>query len=292
MCRINRHALPDYIPEPIAREIRQRCGFGCVICRKDPTFEDAQRHDPNCIVLLCGGCHDRVTRDSFQKIPLKEKHSILSVWKRDRACRNSSGNNFSPERANAYPNKWEEHLFDSTPPKRGQPFLINALFSDKNGSPILSIVENEWCPSTDNWDVKVVGGRIIIRNAPRDFALVLRSEPPNRLVVERMAMEHKGIRINCREGRELRVLTAEGAEFVSVACESDGWEIGINANEHGLVIGTGGSTTVKGRRMLGSSNTHGIAVGVPANTPRFSSCPCGSNLWYQPWRDIARIAQD
>jgi len=73
MCRINRHALPDYIPEPIAREIRQRCGFGCVICRKDPTFEDAQRHDPNCIVLLCGGCHDRVTRGFLSKDTVKRK---------------------------------------------------------------------------------------------------------------------------------------------------------------------------------------------------------------------------
>jgi hypothetical protein len=33
--------------------------------------------------------------------------------------------------------------------------------------------------------------------------------------------------------------------------------------------------------MLASSKTHGIAVGVAANKPRLSPCPCGSNLWYK-----------
>lgn len=299
MSKINRHGLSDYIPEPIAREIRQRCGFGCVICGKalyqyehvDPTFEDAKRHDANCIVLLCGGCHDSVTRGFLSKDTVKAKALHPKCLE--------DGFSFGPfdigtgsveillgtilaRNAQTLIRICGENIFSvAPPPKPGQPFMINAFFSDKNGSPILSIVENEWRPSTDNWDVEVVGGRITIRNAPRDLALVLRSEPPHRLVVERMAMEHKGIRITCHEGRELRVLTAEGAEFTSVACESNGWKIGINANEHGLVIGTGGSTTVTERIMLGSSNTHGIAAGVSANLPRLSPCPCGSNLRYK-----------
>jgi SEC-C motif len=96
-----------------------------------------------------------------------------------------------------------------------------------------------------------------------------------------MAMEHKGIRIECWEGKELFVLTAEGAKFTSGGFESDGWEIGINANEHGLIIGTGGSITAARVQTMASSKTHGIALGVAANLRRLHPCPCGSNLPYK-----------
>jgi hypothetical protein len=231
MSKTNRHGLSDYIRVDTAREIRRRCGFGCVNCGNalyqyehvDPTFEDAERNDANCIVLLCGGCHDRVTRGFLSKDTVKEKALHPKCFE--------DGFSFGPFDIGTGPVEillgtivarnpqtliriCGENIFSVTsPPKPGQPFLINAFFSDKNGSPILSIVENEWRPSTDNWDVEVVGGRITIRNAPRDLALVLRSEPPHRLVVERMAMEHKGIRIECYEGKELCVLTAGRREI-------------------------------------------------------------------------------
>jgi hypothetical protein len=81
MSKINRHGLSRDIPDPMAREIRQRCGFGCVNCRKalytyehvDPTFAEAKAHDPSCIVLLCGGCQDSVTRGFLSKDTVKEK---------------------------------------------------------------------------------------------------------------------------------------------------------------------------------------------------------------------------
>ena len=57
----NKHGLSRYIPEAIKREVRQRCGFGCVICgfgfydyeHFDPDFADAKFHDPNGMTLLC-----------------------------------------------------------------------------------------------------------------------------------------------------------------------------------------------------------------------------------------------
>ena len=42
------------------------------------------------------------------------------------------------------------------------------------------------------------------------------------------------------------------AKFTSGACESEGWEIGINANQYGIVIGTGGSTILTGMQKLAS----------------------------------------
>lgn len=39
----------------------------CVYEHIDPEFKDAQEHDPACMALLCGGCHDRVTRGYLSK---------------------------------------------------------------------------------------------------------------------------------------------------------------------------------------------------------------------------------
>ena len=66
----NKHGLSRTIPEPVKREVRQRCGFGCVVCGSaivqyhhfNPLFEEAQVHFADGINLLCGKCHDKVTR--------------------------------------------------------------------------------------------------------------------------------------------------------------------------------------------------------------------------------------
>src|SRR5205823_2451934 len=63
----------------VKRFIRRRCGFGCVVCghavfqyeHVDPPFSDAKIHDPSRITLLCGTCHDRVTRGLLSKSSVK-----------------------------------------------------------------------------------------------------------------------------------------------------------------------------------------------------------------------------
>ena len=61
---MNRFGLGRDIPGTTKRIVRQRCGFGCVVCgaafyqyeHVDPAFADARVHDPEKICLLCGGC--------------------------------------------------------------------------------------------------------------------------------------------------------------------------------------------------------------------------------------------
>jgi hypothetical protein len=77
--KVNKHGLARYIPSDIQRQIRQECGFGCVICGAafydyehiEPEFADAREHNPAAMALLCGGCHARVTRKRLSK---------ASVW--------------------------------------------------------------------------------------------------------------------------------------------------------------------------------------------------------------------
>jgi hypothetical protein len=57
----NQYGLSRHIPEPIKRIIRQRCGFGCVICGNgfytyehfEPEFRYAKLHNPSGMTLLC-----------------------------------------------------------------------------------------------------------------------------------------------------------------------------------------------------------------------------------------------
>ena len=65
----NKHGLTRDIPNDVKRKVRQRDGFGCVICGSafytyehfDPEFVEAENHDPHGICLLCGTCHRRKT---------------------------------------------------------------------------------------------------------------------------------------------------------------------------------------------------------------------------------------
>ena len=63
--RINRPA----IPQPMEREIRQRCGFGCVICGEPiyqyhhkKAWENVHEHVAADITLLCDKHHAHVTK--------------------------------------------------------------------------------------------------------------------------------------------------------------------------------------------------------------------------------------
>ena len=75
----NKNGLSRNIDSETKRIIRQKCGFGCVICgcaiyqfeHVDPVFSEAKEHNPDNIVLLCATCHDSVTRGIWSKEKVK-----------------------------------------------------------------------------------------------------------------------------------------------------------------------------------------------------------------------------
>ncbi len=75
MSEINIHGLTRTIPSDIKRKIRQRTGFGCIVCglgifqyeHIKPEFSEAKEHDPDKMTTLCGSCHDKVTRKIWSK---------------------------------------------------------------------------------------------------------------------------------------------------------------------------------------------------------------------------------
>jgi hypothetical protein len=251
---VNKYGLSRDIPSEIKREIRKRCGFGCVICGSaiyeyehiDPPFSEAKEHEPSKITLLCKSCHGKVTNKMWSKDKVKRSNKNPKCLQKG----------FSSEFFDINTDRFEvilgssswinpktvleisgEPLLQIEPPDVEEaPLRISAKFYDRAGNEIFRIIQNEWQSLITNWDIEVKGPRIKIRNAPRDIILVIRAEPPSRLVVERLNMFYKGTQIIGREGKEIKIVTSTG--IISNAEQVFGLncEAGIVVTEDGSLI--------------------------------------------------------
>lgn len=206
----NRFGLGRTIPSDVKREVRRRCGFGCVRCGLGfydyehfaPDFKDATKHDPAGITLLCMQCNQKRARGQLSAETVAQANTSPYCLQKG-FTREEWGFGHHPIEVifggasfvdvasviviNEYP------LISILPPEDGSNFYrISALFSDRYGQPTLRIHENEWFAGAENWDVECVGPRITIRNGPNDISLVLRSDPPHRIVIEKLNMEFDG----------------------------------------------------------------------------------------------------
>ena len=75
----NKHGLSRTIPADVKRAVRQRCGFGCVICgdaiveyeHVEPLFAEAEQHDNSRITLLCPSHHSQSTKGLLAKSTIR-----------------------------------------------------------------------------------------------------------------------------------------------------------------------------------------------------------------------------
>lgn len=240
----NRHGLPRTIPSDVKRAIRQRCGFGCVICGSgiiqyehvDPEYQDALVHDPQKMALLCPQCHAKVTTGfwSKQKVleamvrPLCKKQGyskeVFDVGHGHPALQFGGvllRNCPIPIQVGGAP------LFKVEPPEEeGAPFRLSGLFSDSSGKVSLQIIENEWLASSSNWDVEVSGGSITIREAKGSIHLKLIAKPPDTIVVDRLNMFLNGLTFEAN-GDFLRVRNPQGGTMEFTSCIADNCRVGI-----------------------------------------------------------------
>jgi hypothetical protein len=230
MTEINRHGLSRDIPDPIKREIRRKCGFGCVCCglaiasyeHIDPEFADAREHDPARMAYLCEGCHSRVTRRFWSKDRVvraaREPYCLVNpnrrFWDKLDVSAEDMMVQIGGVRCVKVPIllnvKGDDLLFVEPPEEPGAPFRISARFYDLNEQEIFRIDRNEWSGPPTNWDVECVGGRITIRSSPWKIALRLLIKPPKELIVERIDMAYRGERIVGNDS----VITMSGASLV------------------------------------------------------------------------------
>ncbi len=227
----NRYGLSRHIPGPIARKVRQRCGFGCVICGSiiytyhhiDPPFNQAQEHNPENIVLLCGSCHTRATKgllssDSIKRAAenpecLKQGFSHIPLDIGDHFPVVLIGNSTfvgNPTIIRAF----RKPLFTVGPPEEPRgPFRISATFYDRLGKEACRIAKNEWQGLISNWDITSTGREITIRRAHRQIALKMRLDPPNQLIIKNLDMSYKGFRIAIEDNGQVATYLPNGTEW-------------------------------------------------------------------------------
>lgn len=251
----NKFGLSRKIPETVKREIRQRSKFGCVVCRCafyqyehiDPEFHAAHEHDPNHMCLLCGHCHDKVTRGSLSKSTVKKHYEDIqkinsaerSVDRFDLECDNITVTLgsciFNNTKSLIVLN--DEIILAIEPPEGQSDFpALSGYFTDSNGNELMRIAKNEWIGPSTAWDMEIRGKEIFIRSAPNTIALHLRVSPPSAIDVVALNMRVGNSHLVLKNNRlSVGIISAEAEYYVGIdRLECFGAEIGVSVNEKGI----------------------------------------------------------
>jgi hypothetical protein len=200
------------IPDDIRRRVRQRCGFGCVVCGL-PLYEyehmlgwaNVKRHDASEITLLCDQHHREktvglLTMDALRKAneqpynmqqgmsspyPLHYSGSDCEVWIGSNRLTASIASDFAAIVVDG------EYLIGFR--FEDGHYLLNVRLFDKGNNCVLLIRDNELVYSAAHWDVEFVGTRLILRTAAREVFLDILFEPPNRIKLERGRLLFNGV---------------------------------------------------------------------------------------------------
>lgn len=225
---MNQYGLPRNIPSDVKREVRRRCGFGCVICgggiiqyeHVDPEYHEAKAHEAESITALCPGCHARVTSGIWSKEKVKQAmvspKALEAGFSKDFFETSKISPTVMLGDSSFVGCPWIIEIFDIrvlgiAPPSDPEgPFLINGIFFDDDGKPSLKIVENEWIAYADNWDVEIVGNCITVRRGAGNIVLKIRSIPPGKFIVERLKMQLAFVSLEVADGK-FKIGTVIGA---------------------------------------------------------------------------------
>lgn len=228
MSRGNRFGLARNIPAETKRAVRQACGFGCVICgnpfiqyhHADLAFANAVEHDPRKITLLCGGCHDRVSRGTYSDEKVREH--IAKPY-----CRTNGPAFCDLDFGSVAPNvrfagtNFEDCVFPirvadyglimlEKPTAPNSPVQISAFFTNTRGEVSVAISHNNVLLMPENWDATAEGTRLRIWDAARQPSLSLNLVPRQSIEIERIESTLLGWKFS-GDADSLRV-TAPGAK--------------------------------------------------------------------------------
>ena len=218
----NRHGLSRTIPTEVRREIRRRSKFGCVICRCavyqyehiDPPFAEASAHDPAKMCLLCGRCHDQVTRGRVSK---------QTVLRRYLEVQNSEAVGRPFEALDLYSSRIDVHIGSAifeqprtileingeailsiSPAHDGEAFpSLNGVFYDTRQREILRIDDNVWFAQNTAWDVQVTGTSLAILVDGNRVALRMELSPPNLVRLVELDLYKDNCHVLVRDGQLL-----------------------------------------------------------------------------------------
>jgi hypothetical protein len=246
------------IPLPIQREVRQRCGFGCVICGM-PLYEyehmlewaQVKRHVAEEITLLCDQHHREKTSGLLSVEMVKQADSNpfnfragvskpYDLHYSGDACEvNIGGNRFSAA-AGSYGSSMAALVIDDVPMLGfvmgdGHLLLHLNLFDEANRL-ILRIANNWLVYSVSPWDIRLVGRRLEIREGQGRFLIEIEFRVPNEIVISRGRFLYNGVEVVVNPDYALitnnRTLLSENS---AIGC-ANGLVLGTAEQESGAMI--------------------------------------------------------
>ncbi|MGF1689641.1 hypothetical protein [Photobacterium kagoshimensis] len=208
------------IPLPIQREVRQRCGFGCVICGL-PLYEYehmeewavVKRHVADEITLLCDQHHREKTGGllpievvrAANNTPFNLREGNSKPYNLHFAGTEATieiGSNSFTCKDNGYGTAMVPVSVDGTPLigliLADGHLLLNLVVFDEYNAPVLHIKNNQLIYSTSPWDIQLVGKKLTIREAHKKILFEIEFFPPNRVVINRGRLLRNGVEILIR----------------------------------------------------------------------------------------------
>lgn len=206
------------IPEPTKRIVRQRCGFGCVICGV-PLYEyhhmvewaQAKTHNAADITLLCDAHHRQATNGlltseqvrNFDAKPINPSRGVSTPFGLNLALDKTrivhaviGGNRFSTSQQGhtAFVSIDEMDLVSVRIDDVGGLFLHLNIFDENNNSS-LRVDGNDLVYASDAWDITFEGTTLTLREAHRELLLQITFLPPRTISIDRASLLFNGIEV-------------------------------------------------------------------------------------------------
>lgn len=250
-----KESLSRNIPVAIKRAVRQRCGYGCVICGAlfcqyhhfDPPFNIASEHHAYGITLLCPPHHDEVTRGriSPEKVHQADKNPYSVKNKRAQYVFQDlsfplevglGGLVFISANGTLFKIDGKEVL--SVKYDADGVATFGGIFSTLKGEELI-IEDNELVASTGHWDIDSKGREIVIRDSSREIIFHLTFIPPHRLQIVKVKNYYRNTILDSEFSKKLFLQSSNGAtiDFASGFIAMGG---GVELSKEGIVI-CGGS---------------------------------------------------
>jgi len=286
---VNRHGLSRTIPEEIKRRVRAQSKFGCVVCRCavyqyehiDPEFIDATEHNPDAMCLLCGGCHDLVTRGRLSKEAVLREYQVvqssptveepfekLDLTSRQLTVKLGTAifhNASSLIRING------EDVLAIEAPLDGSSFpKISGLFTDNHGRRIFEIQDNVWFGSLDLWDIVIAGRTATFRTQAGHIALEFEINPPNELAITKLDMRFGEAHIVCdAEALLVGRVSENGNKYIGIGrIEAINADAAVSVNTSNAKVEFRGVSIIGGEGVELQGAGIRIGYGSPSMTVR------------------------
>lgn len=266
------------IPRPIKRAVRQRCGFGCVLCgvpiyhydHIEP-YESVQEHKAENLTLLCPTHHQEKTSGlvdvgtirAADAAPFNRRdsnsvttpHRIPATWHMPTVV--LAGNSFTWPGAFTVLQVYGTPLLAFNRDQGG--LLLQVRLFDHSDTEVLRVEDGELILSTGSWDVDWQGKTFTIRSGPRKISIEIEFSPPDLITVVRGEVRHRGQSISLSNA----ALTLNGvASSVSWTGCTFRCPVGINIDAMGIQVG--GQLAASAPGHSGSSETGGgPRLGLP-----------------------------